>query len=213
MDDAPSLRALTADEGAAVERHPLPEGVADAEMNKGQLAHALGVSPTTVDNWRQAGLPYDGEGTNGRPYVFRLSIAYAWVAARRDAESTRRKAADESAAQMRLAIVGGETAADMVEGLSPKEQREVIDLEYSHMRAAEARGELLRSEDVAEGLTRAFAAVRDGLDALPDRLARELSLDGAGVEAAQVICDDVLQAAVREVGEMFGHGDDGGEQV
>lgn len=209
MSDAAALRELTPDEAALVARHPLPEGVPDAEVNKFQLAHALDVSETTLDKWRRDGLPVESEGTNGRSYTFRLSVCYAWTVARREADQSARLRAEGAAQQLRLALIGGESAAGSRAALPPKEQRDLLDLEYAYMRAAAARGELMRAEDVAEAFQAVFAAIRDGLDALPDRAARELALSGPGVEALQRICDDVLDGARREVRAMIGDESEG----
>jgi hypothetical protein len=62
---------------------------------------------------------------------------------------------------------------------------------------------LIAAADVAEALQAIFAEIRDGLDAAPDRLGRELGLDGAAVEAAQRICDDILDAARRRLALDF----------
>jgi hypothetical protein len=38
---------------------------------------------------------------------------------------------------------------------------------------------------------------------LPDRLGRELGLDGAAIEAAQLVCDDILEGARRRIAADF----------
>lgn len=53
-----------------VERFPLPAGVADAVLNKSQLARALAVSEPTIDRWVADGMPVLSAGTNGRSYEF-----------------------------------------------------------------------------------------------------------------------------------------------
>ena len=141
--------------------------------------------------------------------MFRLSVCFAWARARDAAQEAERASAMGAAHQLRMALVGGASAAGDRVRLSPKEQRELLELEHAYMIAARDRGELMLAEEVAATFESVFAAIRDALDALPDRLARELSLDGRGIQAAQVIADDVLAAAKREVEELLG--DAGGE--
>jgi phage terminase Nu1 subunit (DNA packaging protein) len=203
------LRPLTAGEERLVAAFPLPAGVPDAVVNKYQLADALAVSQTTLDNWRRAGLPVEEEGTNGRSYQFRLSVCHAWAAQRREGEASARRQAEGAAQQLRLALIGDDPGAAARSRLSPREQREILEAEVAYMQAARRRLELIEAEAVAEAFQDVFAAIRDGLDALPDRLGRELALDGAGIEAAQAICDDVMQGARRRVRELIGDaGDD-----
>jgi phage terminase Nu1 subunit (DNA packaging protein) len=201
MGDAPA--ALTAEEEAAlVAAWPLPEGVPDAQVNKAQLATALNVSETTVSAWLRAGLPYVEAGTNGRSYVFRLAVAYAWVTARRAEEERSRSAADAAAAQLQLALLGGETAGSAPDKLSLADQRKLLELELVRTQAARGRGELIPRADVVEGLEAVFAALRDALDALPDRLGRELGASGRDLERIEAACDDALAGATRAVGAL-----------
>lgn len=208
-DDRPRddqvLRTLSPEEAALVAAYPLPAGVPDAVVNKYQLAHALDVSQTTLDKWRQDGLPFEEAGTNGRAYVFRLSVCYGWSSKRRADDASSRLASEGAAQQLRLALVGGDASAGAPKAhLSPREQRDLLELERAYMIAARDRGELMRADDVAETAQGVFVAIRDGLDALPDRLGRELGLDGAGIEAAQRIADDVLAGAIREIKGLIG---------
>jgi phage terminase Nu1 subunit (DNA packaging protein) len=203
------LRPLTVEEERLTESFPLPDGVPDALVNKYQLADALNVSQTTLDNWRRAGLPVEAEGTNGRSYQFRLSLCFAWSSKRSSDDDAARRHSEGAAQQLRLALIGDDPAAQARAGLSPKEQREVLETEHAYMIAARRRRELIDAEEVADAFQAVFAAIRDGLDAMPDRLARELALDGAAVEAAQAICDDVLQGARAHILELVGDDGDG----
>lgn len=191
-----------AEEAALVAAYPLPEGVQDATVNKAQLAQAMSVSENTVSAWLRAGLPYVEAGTNGRSYQFRLAVAYAWVTRRRAEEEASRAAGDRAAAQLQLALLGGEAAAGSAEGLSVADQRKLLELELVRSQAARARGELIARADVVEGLEAVFAALRDALDALPDRLGRELGVSGRDMERIEAACDDALEGARRAVGRL-----------
>ena len=192
-------------------RHPLPEAVPDALMNKAQLEMALGVSQTTISNWLRQGLPFEEAGTNGRSYVFRLAVAHAWVQARRADDDAARAHGDRAAAQMQLALLGGETATPADGRLSLTDQRKLLELELQRMQAARLRGDLLRREDVVTLFEDVFAAIRDGLDALPDRIAREIGAEGRDLEAIEAVCDAALAQAAAQVREVIGDDESSGD--
>lgn len=205
---APDLPALEGREKALVARYPLPQGVQDVLVNKNQLAAALDVSTTTVDKWLVLPdgerIPWVERGTNGRSYVFRLSVAYAWRRDRDAAEEAARKVADDAVAQMRLDLLGGSVQDQARAALSPKEQAEALKVEKEWILAAAARREFIRADEVAEAFEAAFSTIRDGLDAAPDRLARELSLGGAEVEAMTGILDEILRDARARLEDLLG---------
>ncbi len=212
MAEAPNdLRLFTAKEVALTERFPLPKGVPDAVVNKSQLEVGLGVSGTTISAWLRRGdnpLPYESAGANGRSYEFRLSLAFAWMKAMRAEEESAKAAGDAATAQLSLALLGGETASGENGKMSLADQRKLLELEAIRRVEAEKRNNLIRFEDVQAGIEDVFAAIRDGLDALPDRLARELGLEGRDLEKIERACDDVLSRAAQQVHEVIG---DGGE--
>lgn len=194
------LRGLTAEEAALVARFPLPAGVPDALVNKADLAHALRVSEVTIGKWQQRGLPAETEGTNGRAWLFRLSIAFAWVEDWRAREGMARLQAREAAGQLALALTGGTIAHEG--GLTSREQRELMDLVILRNRAAREQGELMHRDEVVDLFERAFGLIRNALDALPDRLGRELNLSGADLEAIERACDDALARTAQMVEEL-----------
>lgn len=206
----PDLRALTADETALVERYPLPPGAPDALVNKTQLEVGLGVSGTTISSWlRRADnpLPYETAGTNGRNYQFRLSIAFAWMKAMRADEDSAKAMGDDAAAQLAMHLLGGETASGSDGKMTLADQRKVMELEVIRMSAARQRGDLMWRDDVVLGFEEFGAAIRDALDALPDRLAREFGLEGRDLEKCQRACDDALASAHRAMIEVIGDGE------
>ncbi|MGX0875934.1 phage terminase Nu1 subunit (DNA packaging protein) [Roseovarius sp. MBR-154] len=197
------LRDLTAEEKDLVARHSLPGGVRDALVNKAQLGDGLGVSQTTISAWLREGLPFEEAGTNGRAYMFRLSLAWAWRAARQAEDEAARAAGNAAVEQLQMALLGGDSAAPQ-SGLSLADQRKLLELEHLRAIAARDRGELIRREDVVAGLEEVFATLRDSLDALPDRLAREIGIDGAQIEAVERVCDDALGLAASAVAGIIG---------
>lgn len=203
------LPDLSADHAAIVARWPLPAGVPDALVNKAQLETALGVSQTTISAYLRQGLPFVEAGTNGRSYVFRLSVAFAWQAARRADDDAARAAGDRAAAQLQMALLGGDTASPVGGKMSLADQRKLIELELIRNEAARKRGDLIWRDDAVSVVEGAFAAIRDALDALPDRLRWELGLDGPATERVQTAADDALAAAAIAVDRFLGGGDDG----
>lgn len=200
-----ALRDLTTAEKEICARHPLPPGVDDAVVNKTQLCEALDVSPTTLSAWLRLGLPYENAGSNGKSYEFRLSVAFAWSSERKARDDAGRQKSEASVAQLRLALLGDDRdGAASTARLSPREQRELIDVERVYMAAARERGELIRREAVRDGIAEVWAGLRDRLDALPDMLARALDLTGEEIEAAEKVCDGLLADAVKVVRGIIG---------
>lgn len=203
------------DHAALTAAHPLPKGVPDAIVNKAQLEVALGVSGTTISAWLRRAenpLPYETAGANGRSYQFRLAVAYAWMQAMRADEESAKAEGDAAAAQLSLALLGGESAAGAPGKMSLSDQRKLLELEALRRVEAQNRHDLIRREEVVVGIEEIFAAIRDALDALPDRLARELGLEGRDLEKIETACEDVLSGAARAVSEVIGDGSerDGG---
>lgn len=197
---------LASDVVALIDRYPLPPGVPDATVNKAQLAEALGVSEVTVSNWLRRGLPAEEAGTNGRSYQFRLAVAYAWKCAREAEDRARSAEAEAAAQQLRLALVGDEGPPEL-QGLSVREQTQVLELKRVRNLTALEQGELMRRAEVIAGFEEAFAAIRDALDALPDRLARELGIEGRDLERVEVACDDALRGAAVKIEGLIGKDD------
>lgn len=203
------LRPFTAEEAALIARFPLPNGVPDTVVNKSQLEVGLGVSGTTISAWLRRGdnpLPYETAGANGRSYEFRLPLAFAWMRAMRADEESAKAAGDAATAQLSMALLGGETASGENGKMSLADQRKLLELEAIRRVEAEKRRSLIRFEDVQAGIEDVFAAIRDGLDALPDRLARELGLEGRDLEKIERACDDVLSRAAHQVEKVVGDG-------
>ncbi|HEY4774077.1 MAG TPA: terminase small subunit [Xanthobacteraceae bacterium] len=178
--------------------HPLPDGVDDAVLNRGQLARALDVSEPTLDRWIADGMPVVEGGGNGRPYKFQLSACWAWKCARDDDEMFASEQAERAVQQMRLALIGG-SVGDSERALSAKQRAELYEAEYRWMQAAQLRGELAPVKQVAEIIEEVFALIRDAVTALPDRLQRECNLKGREIERAIVACDDALAEAHRRI--------------
>lgn len=172
---------------------PLPDEIADEVMNRGQIARALNVSEPTITTWIGEGLPVLTKGGNGQAYEFQLSQCYAWRMHRKSGEERQRAAADESAAQMRMLFqnMDGDVAEDHAEW-SPKQIREASLAELERMRAAEARGDLVRSDRVLRLLEEMLTTIRQTVMTLPDYAEQEFGLSARQSDQMQGRCEDLL---------------------
>ncbi len=179
----------------------LPDGVADAVLNRAQLARALNKSEPTITSWIGEGLPFITEGTNGKAYEFQLSECWRWMRERERALADADAAAEASVRQMRLALVGG-TDAHGDGGLSPKDRRELYEAEKSYMLTALQRGDLVKRGDVVSMLEDVMLTIRDIITSVPDRLEREAGVTGKPLDLSIKVCDEALSAAQRRIEEQ-----------
>jgi len=137
--------------------------------NRGEMAGLLGISPTTLDRYVQAGCPVLEKGSGRREYRFNSAEVIRWVLAREG--SPGRAQTDDSRRRHNAAVV-----------------------ELKEFQLAEKRGSMIRVEDVAPILENELANVRSRLLAIPDRLAPKIAAmtDPAVVEAA--LRDEVIAA-------------------
>jgi phage terminase Nu1 subunit (DNA packaging protein) len=182
----------------------LPANVADAVLNRGELARALNKSEPTIDRYIADGMPYLTEGTNGRSYEFQLSDCWRWLKDRERVDAEKRSAAEQAVQQMRLALVGAGDVGDEDRQLSPKQRQEAYDAERAFMLAAMQRGDLVRRADVVGAFEEVFKIVRDVLTALPDKIEREAGLTGKSIEVAIDVCDGSLLEIERLVNQATG---------
>ena len=56
-----------------VDAFPLPDGVDDGVLNRGQLAEALRVSEPSITSWIRDGMPVLSQGGNGQAITFWLN--------------------------------------------------------------------------------------------------------------------------------------------
>lgn len=190
---------LTAQEIAElVARYPLREGVPDAVLNRSELAEFFDVSALTITAWVNDGMPVLSKGGQGQAYEFQASACWAWKSARDRAEALRSDAARAAIAAQRLALVGG-SVGDSIEALPPKERREILAAQIAHEQWLAARNQLLRRDDVVDMLTAVFAIVRDGLEAMPDRIERVTAIDAKAVAELIVQCDATADAIRLEI--------------
>jgi phage terminase Nu1 subunit (DNA packaging protein) len=185
-------------ETSLLAKYPLPPGVDDAEMNRGQLAQAFDVSTNTIDKWRSDGMPVVQEGTNGKSYVFRLSECWAWREAGLEDERSSKASGEASVQQMRMHFLGLEDNTPRA-SMTPAQIIAMADAEMRWTKAARDRRELVHVSEVEAALEDVFGQFRAALQSLPDWAERELGLNPAQVIQMIGQCDAVLAGVAGQI--------------
>lgn len=176
----------------ALRLHPLPDGQPDAILNRAQLAIALGVSENTVTKYITQGMPVMTEGANGQAYEFQLSECYAWRMWRDD-ETRRTKAVGDAAArQMAMLFRNTEDDEDDAPFMSARQIAEESDADYRRQRAAELRGELVRTAKMRTLIEDILMEFRTSVTTLVDYCEIEFGLTPEQTDKLQRRCDQVL---------------------
>jgi phage terminase Nu1 subunit (DNA packaging protein) len=183
-------------------RFPLPDGVPDAVLNKGEVADFFGVSAPTVEAWVGDGMPALKRGTNGSPWEFEASAIWAWKCARDHGAQVKSDEARRTIEAMRLALTGG-SLGDTIAALPAKEQRELFAVSVERERLMRIRNQTLERDDVRDFLDTVFSLIRDGVSSLPDRLERDAGLSAKGVDTAIESCDDLLDMVGKRIRDFF----------
>lgn len=195
-NDAPKMMSIDFDAGLAVllEKHPLPEGVSDADMNQSEMAAALNTSVNSISKWISSeNMPVVQEGKNGKAYVLRLSHCWAWKCARDHEEHQRRAHSADQINALQASFLGLDVS-DPRAALSAKERAALAQADIAHSKAMHMRRQLVQLDDVVEMIESIFSMVRDKIEAMPDVLERELSLKPAEVDKVQRIGADLLSS-------------------
>jgi len=192
-----------------VARYPLPDGVPDVDMNQTEIAAALNTTVNTIGKWLGNAVfagdwadlpefPVVEKGAQGRAYVLRLSHCYAWRMHRDSVERGRQETSRKAIAQLQATFLGLDL--DQGEGgLTAQDRRALAEADIMHSKAAMLRRRLVELEEVTTLLESVFQVVRDGVESMPDRLERELSLKAEEVEMVQRIGDDILTAMAAKI--------------
>ena len=193
---------------AVLRSHPLPKGVDDNEMNRGQLAAAFGVSTNTIDKWIREGMPVVQEGTNGRNYILRPSECWAWREAGRAEDRARKVAGDSSVQQLRMHFLGLHDDEAPVTHLSAAQRLTEAQAELAWNKAARDRRELIHLSEAEQLLSDVFGKFRSGLQGLPDWAERVLGLTPPQMEELISYCHGVLDSTANEIEADHLGGDD-----
>ncbi|OJY35932.1 MAG: hypothetical protein BGP11_18465 [Rhodobacterales bacterium 65-51] len=204
------LITLSDGEVLDVSAWPLPDGVEDGVLNRGQLSRAFDVTENTITKWIGQGMPVLSEGQNGVSYEFRLSHCWAWRAARNEKIRAAKQRGDQIAAQAALAFRNlDDDQAEAEAGMSAADVRAWSEAEYARNRLAEQRGDLIRTDRVRAVFEESLVKIGNSLDTLPDFLEMKFGLSAEQV--AQVVArtdelrDDIkaaLEDLVRRPGSV-----------
>lgn len=203
LESPSDLVAVDVDEALAalLVKYPLPVGVRDADMNQEELAQALSTTVNTVSKWiKQDGLPVAQQGGLGKSYILRLSHCWAWKRARDADLDIRARHNKDQISRMQAEFLGLEVS-DPLSSLTAKDRRALADADIAYSRALQLRRQLVRLDDVVDLLESVLAIVRDGIEAMPDRLEREISLKPEEVDAVIRVGADVLRAISDKIEE------------
>ncbi len=208
-DSAPALLDVEISDELAVllQRYPLPAGVSDADMNQSEIAQALSTTVNTVAKWIKENMPVAREGGNGSAYVLRLSHCWAWRKGR-EAEVASRDRHNENQISLLRAEFLGVTVDSPAAQLTAKERRELAEADMRWSEAQRRRRQLAQVGDVLDLLESLGKIVRDGIEAMPDRLERELDLSPDHVAAVVRIGSDILTAIADRIAESELHDPD-----
>lgn len=200
--DAPQLLDVVVSDDLAekLRLYPLPETVEDADMNMSEVALAFDTTVNTVAKWVRDGMPVAREGGNGTAYVLRLSHCWAWRRAR-EAEAANRNRHNEAQISLLRAEFLGVDIDNPAAQLSAKERRELAEADMRWSEAQRRRRQLVQVGDVLDLLESMGKIVRDGIEAMPDRLERELDLNPVQVAAVARIGSDILTAIADRIAE------------
>ncbi|MDZ4392274.1 DUF1441 family protein [Cypionkella sp.] len=200
---------LTLADGSVVDlsRFPLPEGVEDGVLNRAQLALAFNMSENTISKWVLQGMPVQSAGQNGVAYEFCLSHCWAWKQSRDEDAMAAKRRGDQLATQAALAFRNlGDDEDDANSQMTASEVRAWAEAEYHRNRAAEQRGELMRTSRVQQAVEDMIVAFGTAMDTLPDWAELEFGLTPHQVQQLQDKADAIRQEARHICERMIGGG-------
>ncbi|WP_158966239.1 terminase small subunit [Chachezhania sediminis] len=200
--EAPPLLDVAVDDDLLklLRKYPLPAKLADTDMNQEEIGQAFDVSVNTVSKWIREGMPVAQVGGNGRAYVLRLSHCWAWRRSIEADSAARTKHNENQISMLRAELLGVEIDSQAAQ-LSARERRELAEADMRWSEAQRKRRQLVPLTDVLDLLEALGRIVRNGIEAMPDRLERELDLTPAQVAAVKRAGDDMLTTWADEIDE------------
>lgn len=130
--------------------------------NKAETAEFFEVSPNSIDAWVRRGCPAVERGGARKPWVFDLLDVARW------------RLVGESS--------GGEVDP---ESLNPGERKSWYEGEARRRELAEKARELIPVAEVEQAVATAYAAIAQGIRAIPDNLERRHGIDPAVAERVE----------------------------
>jgi phage terminase Nu1 subunit (DNA packaging protein) len=179
-----------------------------ALVNLGELATVLELSPVTIRKLidRHADFPIEERGDHGRAYTFDARAVKRWLDGHREAADQAATARRAEIAQLQLELTGG-AVADGQPTLTAKQRLEALEAAYAEAKWLEAKGALVRVEDVRDAVEQALGGLRAELMRLPDALARQLDLDREGRRRVEDLVRLALTGAAARLERLGGEAD------
>ncbi|PYG33113.1 DUF1441 family protein [Pelagimonas varians] len=171
--------------------YPLPEGEDDIVFNVELMAKAMDVSTVTIGKWIDQGMPVQKRGGNGQSYELRFGHCFAWRRWKEGRDHAARRTLEHRAEQKAMLFLGEEETPESAR-MSPKEIREWSEAELIRNKAAQQRGELVRTAHVQEMLDHLLVSLRNVITSAPDFLEQEFSLSPLQVVKAESYFDGML---------------------
>lgn len=194
---------MTFDVEEALRLYPLPEGIDDAVVNRGQCASALRVSENIVSKYLDQGMPVLSRGSNGQAYEFQLSECFAWKMWRDAEQRRKRDEGDRAAAQMALLFRNDDEEDPNGPVMTADQIAAEADAAYRKARADELRGELVRAHRMRALLEDLLVMFRGSIMTIPDFAEMQFGLVPDQVQALQDRCDQVLIQARAEIDRVL----------
>jgi hypothetical protein len=208
LADVPVSQALR----ELVALYPLPEAVPDADVSQIGIGKALDLSTTTMGKYVSAAVlaadwesvdqfPVIEQGGMGRPYLIRMSHAWAWSQHRATLEADRRRQSERSIQAMQASLLGLKLEDEPDAIVDPDMRRKMAQADLVWNQAESMRRRLVKLDEVTEMLEAVFGIIRDGIESMPDRLERELGLKPEQVDLVVRLGDDILNGVMARIEE------------
>ncbi len=153
-------------------------------LNRSQMAEALGIQPGTLDAWIREGCPVEDRPGQGKAATFNAPAVIRWHA-RREADRALAKA---------------ETTATAEEIDALKAERLRLDNELRELTLAKAKGEVAPVAEIGAAIGRRVIAARSALmEHVPHRCAAEIETR-PGASVREIVRKE-MRAALTEISE------------
>jgi phage terminase Nu1 subunit (DNA packaging protein) len=172
--------------------------MADATVNKDEMARLLGVSlPTFSDLMKDnPDLPIAQEGSRGIPYAFDPKAVLSWKAAKQDAAQRQIAERTEFLAQFEFPAAPDEPSA---QAQTPAQRLQTAKALKAERELQMEAGHLVHTAGVRQALQVALAVLGKRLDNLPSIVGREFNLPEPVQRAMRRQLDDARALMVRDI--------------
>ncbi|MCG8506178.1 MAG: hypothetical protein MI755_16360 [Sphingomonadales bacterium] len=193
------------DERAAADEL-IEERDGDLIVSLAEFADLCGVSDETMRSHLKD-LPEEEEGgfilergSHGKKFKILARAGHAWWLRRQEEAERREQSRADQLAQLRMELVGGEDKEPGELRLTGKQRIEEYRAEQLKIQLLEAKGELVKVDELQPLLITAVVTARQKIMAVPGKLSREYDLN----RETRVAFEDSLRAVLAELAVKFG---------